>query len=87
MEDDTFKAFVYDFYYALEDSEEGSTYQDICREIFGTPKQYRKFLHYCKQQNFSFLPVEQRYEWKIGIYLLAFEQVALRIKKTMFLKI
>lgn len=58
FEDESFKAFVYDFYFSHPDMDYETSIGEIYREILSDVTLYRDFLYYCKTHNFSFVAVE-----------------------------
>ena len=81
FDSDTFRAFILDFHYA-QDEAEMMNFGDIMRDIFGDDMMYRKFIKYCNDYDYAFLPSESRNNLKKSISLLAFEQARQRVIQT-----
>ncbi|MCH8518732.1 hypothetical protein LAT59_03140 [Candidatus Gracilibacteria bacterium] len=73
FESETFKAFVFDFYYDQEDHADG-TWGDIMRHIFGDGDMYKRFLRYCRESDYGFLDKEDRIYYRIQVSFFIFEQ-------------
>lgn len=74
FENDTFQAFIWDFYLSLGDEEEGISIEQIYSIIFTNSDIYRDFLRYCHENNFCFIEQEKNENYKTMMFLLAFEQ-------------
>jgi len=73
--DDTFKAFVYDFYQTLPDIDDIPAIGDIYRHILSDENIYREFMQYCKKNNFSFTEIDNGISPTLAIHLCVFQSL------------
>lgn len=68
--DDTFKAFVYDFYHSLRREEEVPSSWKILEMVFSDTDIFREFLKYCRQNDCSFINyTEDSSDLKITLHI------------------
>jgi len=76
-----FRAFVIDFYSTLWIDTVDSTLENIFEVIFWDSNIYKKFLNFCKENNFSFIESTENKNVNIAVILLAFEQAKFYIEQ------